>query len=330
MKEHDAVVRTRSRLAALLVGCSTTHLSGFLVEAAAWPYPLRMADFRPYTVLALAFALACGSDDPDTSGDTEADTDQETSMSGTSEAPTTSPDSGSSTTTDGTTTDDTAETTDPEDGSSSSGGADDSSGGSGACQVWAITYDLTGSTFELSGTPLGAGDQLNTVMEPYDQNDHVGPGQFVLSFEDIDGAPGGLASMNSYTMDIFFVVAGVTTVTTDISGSAGPEECGVTQGLLQNGSVAWAPPQIVGYTSEGTVLCEGGLCSAGGLPDGTPVDMGGMSNQPINTFVFNDDLSAFTMDGVIIEMDETSTQTWTYNATETARELIDAPACACQ
>ena len=303
-----------------------------MVEAAVWPYALRMADFRPYSVLTLAFAVACGSSDPDTSGDTEADTDQETSMSGTSEAPTTAPDSGStSTTTDGTTTDDTAETTDPEDGSSSStGSADESSGGSGACQVWAITYDLSGSTFELSGTPLGAGDQVNTVMEPYDQDDHVGPGQFVLHFEDVDGAPGGLASMNSYMMDIFFVVDGVTTVTTDISGSAGPEECGVTQGLLQNGTVAWAPPQIVGYTSEGTVLCEGALCSAGGLPDGEPVDMGGMSDQPINSFVFNDDLSAFTMDEVIIDMDETSTQTWTYNATETARELIDAPACACQ
>ncbi len=294
-----------------------------------------MADFRPYTVLALVFALACGSDDPETSGDTEADTDQETSMSGTSEAPTTAPDGGSTstttngTTTDGTTTDETAETTEAEDGSST-GAADDSSGGSGACQVWAITYDLTGSTFELSGTPLGAGDQLNTVMEPYDQDDHVGPGQFVLHFEDIDGAPGGLASMSSYMMDIFFVVDGVTTVTTDIAGSAGPEECGVTQGLLQNGTVAWAPPQIVGYTSEGTVLCEGALCSAGGLPDGEPVDMGGTSDQPIGSFVFNDDLSAFTMDEVVINMDATSTQAWTYNATETARELIDAPACACQ
>lgn len=294
-----------------------------------------MADFRPYSVLPLVLALACGSSDSNTSGDTEADTDPQTSMSGTSEDPTTVPDSGStSTTAEGTTTDDSAETTDAEDesgsSSSSSGTADDSSGTAAECQVWAITYDLTGSTFELSGTPLGAGDQVNTVMEPYDQDDHVGPGQFVLHFEDIDGAPGGQASMNSYMMDVFFVVDGVTTVTTNISGSVGPEECGVTQGVLRDGTVAWAPPQIVGYTSEGTVLCEGALCSAGGLPNGKPVDMGGMSDQSINSFVFNEDLSAFTMDEAVISMDNTSTQAWTYVGTETGRTLIDAPACACQ
>ncbi|MCR9160788.1 MAG: hypothetical protein ACE37F_03865 [Nannocystaceae bacterium] len=291
-----------------------------------------MVDLRPSLLLSLALALACGSSDPDTAGETDADTDPQTSMSGTSEAPTTGPGGGStSTTADGTTTDDTAETTDAEEGSSSSsGGADDSSGSAASCQVWAITYDLTGSTFEISGTPVMAGDQLNTVMEPYDQDDHVGPGQFVLHFEDVDGAPGGLASMVSYAMEIFFVVDGLTTVTTDISGSAGPEECGVTQGLVQDGTVAWAPPQIVDYTSEGTVLCEGALCSAGGLPDGEPVDMGGTTDQPVNAFVFNDDFSAFTMDEVIINMDATSTQAWTYSGTEVARELVDAPACACQ
>lgn len=291
-----------------------------------------MPDFRSYSALALVLVMACGdSSDPATSGDT--DTDGETSMSGTSEAPTTAPDSDSESTTTDTTTTTTDDTADADESSTSdgtTGAVDESSGGSGACQVWAITYDLTGSTFEISGTPLMAGDQVNTVMEPYDQDDNVGPGQFVLHFEDVDGSPGGLASMVSYSMEIEFVVAGITTVTTDISGSVGPEECGVTQGLLQDGTVAWAPPQIVGYTSEGTVLCEGNLCSAGGLPDGEPVDMGGTSNQSVNSFVFNEDLSTFTMDEVVINMDNTSTQSWTYAGTETGRELIDAPACACQ
>jgi len=196
--------------------------------------------------------------------------------------------------------------------------------------VWAITYDLTGSEFELSGTPLGAGDQVNTVMEPYDQDDHIGPGEFLLYFEDVDGAPGGLSTMVSYTMVVNFVVDGATTVTTDISGQAGPEECGVTQGLLNGNTIAWAPPQIVDYTTMGTVLCEGALCGAGGLPNGDPVSMDGTSNQPLNNFEFADDVSGFTMATIVTDMDATSTQSWTYIGTEVGRELIAAPACACQ
>lgn len=285
-----------------------------------------MSPIRRSSLIAAVFAFGCGSSDPAPSEDT----DDSGSSSGTM---------ASSDSTDGSTTmietTDTPTTTTGDEGSSSSSSGevvDETAGESGAadCMVWAITYDLTGSEFELSGTPLGAGDQVNTVMEPYDQDDHVGPGEFLLYFEDVDGAPGGLATMVSYTMVVNFVVDGATTVTTDISGQAGPEECGVTQGLLNGDTIAWAPPQIVDYTTMGTVLCEGALCGAGGLPNGDPVPMDDTTDQPLNSFVFDDDLGGFTMDEIITDMDSTSTQSWMYIGTEVDRELIAAPACACQ
>lgn len=227
-------------------------------------------------------------------------------------------------------------TTDPDTGTTSDTPADttegeSSTGPSGACQVWEVTYDLTGSEFEISGTAGGgAGDQVNTVMEPYDQNDHIGPGNFVLHFQDVDGGPGNLAYMHSFDMDINFVVDGAVTVTTDLESYAGPEECGITVGAINGTSVAWAPPAIVDYTSEGTVLCEGALCGLGGLPNGKPVDMNETSDQPVNSFEFNEDFTAFTMEEIITGMDESSTQSWMYIGTELNRALVDAPECLCR
>ncbi|MEM6289736.1 MAG: hypothetical protein AAGA54_00680 [Myxococcota bacterium] len=293
--------------------------------------------FRSSTVLvAMALGLAaCGSDDTgassetdagssSTSGDTPATTSGATPTTNETASTSTDPSTaGSSETTDA------AETTAVD---SSTTDAPETTGDteSGACQVWEITYDLGGSTFEIRDTPLGAGDQVNTVQEPYDADANVGPGTFVLRFEDVDGAPGGLATMVSYEMSLQFTVGGVVTVATDIEGVAGPEECGVTQGLLNKNTVAWAPPQIVGYMSTGEVVCTGALCMTGGLPNGEPVDMSGTSDQPINEFVFEDDLSGFTMDEVVISSDDTSTNAWIYNGTEVSRELVDAPPCLCE
>ncbi len=297
---------------------------------------VRRMVFRSSSVLvALALGVAaCGSDDTGASPET----DGGSSTSG--EAPATT--SGATPTTNDTATASTdpstagsSETTDaPETTGADSSTTDvpETTGDTeaGACQVWEITYDLGGSTFEIRDTPLGAGDQLNTVQEPYDADANIGPGAFVLRFEDVDGAPGGLATMVSYAMSLQFTVGGVVTVATDIEGMAGPEACGVTQGLLNGDTVAWAPPQIVGYTSTGEVVCTGALCMSGGLPNGEPVDMSGTSDQPINAFVFEDDLSGFTMDEVVISSDNTSTNAWIYNGTEVSRELVDAPACLCR
>ncbi len=290
-------------------------------------------DLRTTPLLVLAAAsLLCGcpSSESDTGG-TDTDAGSTTAVASSSTDPTASTGPQTSSTDASSVTTDDPETTAADSGSTSTGEGSSVSGDTetGTCQVWQITYDLTGSEFEISNTPFGAGDQVNTVQEPYDADTNIGPGSFVLQFEDVDGSPAGLGTMVEYQMSLHFVVDGTVTVATDIEGIAGPEECGITQGLLSGTTVAWAPPLIADYATMGQVLCEGALCSAGGLPNGDPVVMDDVVDQPINDFVFEDDLSAFTMATVITGMDANSTNTWTYVGTESGRELVDAPACAC-
>lgn len=290
--------------------------------------PLRLS----LAVSLAASVIGCGDDGG--AGDTEEGTD----VSSTGAGATTDSSGTSSSSTDPATsvTSATAAPTTVADGSSTSEGPSGSSSettgttSTGACQVWEVTYDLAGSEFEISGTPLMAGDQVNTVQAPYDGDANIGPGSFVLRFQDVEGSPGGLATMVSHEMVMNFVIGGTVTVTTNIEGQAGPEECGITQGLLNGDTIAWAPPQIVDYATVGEVLCEGNLCSLGGLPDGDPVDMSGTTDQPLTDFVFEAGLGSFTMVEVVVDMDNNSTNSWAYTGTETGRELIDAPDCLCR
>ncbi|MCX4240326.1 hypothetical protein [Paraliomyxa miuraensis] len=229
-----------------------------------------------------------------------------------------------------TTSVDTTADTGPDPSTSDTNTTDDTTDTAGACQVWEITYDLEGSEFEISGTPFMAGDQVNVLTMPYDADDTVGPGTFVLRFQDMGGEPGGMAAMAAYQASLHFVVnSGVTTVSTDLETDAGPEECGVTTGMLAGDTVAWMPSAIVGHHSMGQILCEGALCGAGGLPNGKPVPVDEVSDQPVSDFVFSGDLSSFTMEQTVIQMDANSTTSWMYMGTETGRELIDAPPCLC-
>ncbi|MFV8753840.1 hypothetical protein ACNOYE_25120 [Nannocystaceae bacterium ST9] len=261
-----------------------------------------------------------GNDEVDTTaGDTTAGESGDSTGESTGDGDTTD----TTETTDSPTTD-TTETTDTTDTT------DTTETGMGNCQVWEITYDLTDSEFEISDTPFGAGDQVNVVAEPYDDDDHIGPGTMVLRFQDVGGEPGGQAFVSAYDMDINFVVSGATTVTTDLSATAGPSDCGLATGPLANDSVAWAPAEIADVHTMGTILCEGNLCMLGGLPNGMPVPVDDTAAQATNPFDFNADLTTFSMDQVVIAMDDQSTTSWTYAGTETSRELIDAPDCLCQ
>lgn len=287
--------------------------------------PLRLC----LTVSLAASILGCGDDGG--AGDTDGGTDASSTAAGV----TTEPRGTSSSSTDPTTSTTDKPTTTAESSSTSeapSEGSSETTGetSTGACQVWEVTYDLAGSEFEISGTPLMAGDQVNTVQEPYDGDANIGPGSFVLRFQDVDGSPGGLATMVSHEMVLNFVIGGTVTVTTDIEGQAGPEECGITQGLLNGDTIAWAPPQIVDYVTTGEVLCEGNLCSLGGLPNGEPVDMSSTADQLLTDFVFEAGLGSFTMAEVVVDMDGNSTNSWAYAGTETSREMIDAPDCLCR
>ncbi|MCA9650749.1 MAG: hypothetical protein H6712_31090 [Myxococcales bacterium] len=277
--------------------------------------------------LLLVGVTACGDDSStgDTAGDDSSGGNPMTSTNGSTTTP--------SMTDDGTGTD-ASDTNPPDTTTSEETDTAEETGtttGLGDCQVWEITYDLEGSEFEISDTPFGAGDQVNVVTMPYDADDHVGPGTLVLRFQDVDGDPGGMAAMVSYDMSIHFVVdSGVTVVQTDLETDAGPDECGVTTGMLADTTVAWMPSAIVGHHSMGQILCTGMLCGAGGLPNGMPVPMDETSDQPISDFVFSDDLSSFNMEQTVIAMDANSTTAWTYTGTEVSREQVLGPACLCQ
>lgn len=300
------------------------------------PMPNRLAS--SFLAGLSCFVIGCPSEpDPPSSGSETGSSSEAGDPSTTDVTVDTAPDTdgatdGSSTTTGlETTADTTAAATDTADtDTADTDTATDTTDTAGACQVWEITYDLEGSEFEISDTPLNAGDQVNVLTMPYDADDTVGPGTFVLRFEDVDGAPGGMAAMVAYQMSMHFVVdSGFTTVSTDLEADAGPDECGVTTGSFGGDTVAWMPSAIVGHHSMGQILCEGGLCGAGGLPDGMPVAMDEVTDQPVSDFVFSMDRSSFTMEQTVIAMDTNSTTAWTYMGTETSRELVDAPPCLC-
>jgi hypothetical protein len=282
---------------------------------------MRKSTCVPLVIATLACALpfACGDDSDDHAAHDETDAGDSTGGDGDGDAD------------DGETGQDAGDGTSGDD-DSDDGAADGSTGGEepGDCQVWQITYDLTDSEFEIADTPLGAGNQVNVVAEPHDEDDHVGPGQFVLRFQDVDGQPGGNASMLSYAMSLNFVVRGTVTVATDLETEAGPVECGITSGTLGGTTVSWLPSTIADVHRQGQILCTGNLCGLGGLPNGRPEIVDETEDQPISDFEFAEDLSGFTMAKTVIQADDSSTTTWMYVGTEVSRELIDAPACLCE
>ena len=202
-----------------------------------------------------------------------------------------------------------------------------------ACKVWNVTYDLTGSHFEISGTIGGLGDQRNTCQEPYDAGDTIGPGTLVLRFGDDGGNPAeGDAAILSYEMDTYFVVEteNIITVTTDIEVSAGPELCGVANGALKGSVITWTPALMRDYRSRGNVHCDGSasFCQGGGLEPGDNAEESNI-DLALHDFVFSNGLSTFEMEATEIPGNASSTTTLYWTGTEIRRELVDAPACDC-
>lgn len=196
-----------------------------------------------------------------------------------------------------------------------SSGSSSSSGNNG-CSIpsWDVTYEIKGN-FMITGTTLGLGDATNAI----------GPGTITLRFPDSGGAPatGGIQVLE-YNMPIKFsqTTSGLT-VDTDVVASAGPNGCGVASGKLtgttllwdscmynaSNGDspTSWTPDDaasgegcIADYHSVGTVTCTDNsplaTCMQGNLTDGEN-KQDETWNQPLNTFVFSEDLKSFSMGG---------------------------------
>ena len=112
--------------------------------------------------------------------------------------------------------------------------------GGNVCETWVVEYELSGSKFDIRNTPFGAGDASNDI----------GPGTLKLRFMDDNGSLGaGAVSLISYNMTMNF---DVNMVLSELTGEAGPDECGVTSGDYSAGAITWSGP-MRGYHVEGTI-----------------------------------------------------------------------------
>lgn len=193
-----------------------------------------------------------------------------------------------------------ARETGPDVGAGGQGGA----GGMG-CESYVANYQLTG-TIETEGTPGGLGDAINTV----------GPGTMILRFVPSDPASAEVTVLSYDLPQQFLIEAPGARVTTDTHASAGPNDCGLAEGSFDGGRISWqscdygpAPPlgttswgadDVVGgpgcirdFSVNGTVVCSGPFCSTSGVD--FPITVDDLYFQPLNSFVFSDDLSTFAM-----------------------------------
>jgi len=210
----------------------------------------------------------------------------------------------------------------------SAGAGTNDAGSTPPCSVpnaWDVTYNLDGSTFEIRDTPLGAGDQVNTCTPPYTADKEIGPGTMILRFVDANGAPGpGVAHIVSYTMDLEFTVAGVTTVHTVLTQQNAGGACGAATGTYAASGIHWNDPGLNLHTF-GNVTCTGSLCSAAGLRDGVAQPDDTTAPQVLGDFTFTNGVGAFTMPAVLSSKDSTSSEYMTFKGTETSRKAV----CAC-
>ncbi len=149
-----------------------------------------------------------------------------------------------------------------------------------------LEYDLDGSVFTISGTPLGAGDG----------NFSVGPGTMTLRYVD-DGSGNvdtsqpvevvQLQLTQQFTIDAFGTVTQTdveTTIPDDRwdGNPAGITSSGSATGTISGNTVTFSGG-LANYHTVGQVLCNGGFCGQGGLPDGTPVPQDNLITLSLTT-----------------------------------------------
>ncbi|MEZ4230939.1 MAG: hypothetical protein R3B89_17325 [Polyangiaceae bacterium] len=217
-------------------------------------------------------------------------------------------------------------------GGSAAGGSSGNAGtgNTGNCpgaMAWEVTYDLTGSVFQISETPLGAGDQKNVVQKPYDADDHWGPATIVVRFADADGAPGdGAAQLVSYVARQDFIVKSFgaevhTMLDVDAVGTSG--QCGSGEGALSGDTLSFSTP-MRNYHTKGNITCQGNLCDGAGVPADRQVDE--TKDQPLKSFVFTNGVSAFEMEATEVSKDKQARTELSFIGTETGRTQV----CACE
>ncbi len=214
-------------------------------------------------------------------------------------------------------------------GGSSGNGGNAGTGNTGNCPgatAWEVTYDMTGSIFDIRDTPLGAGNQTNEVKMPYTDNANWGPATMVIRFADAGGAPAdGSAQIVSYIATQDFQVGSIATVHTmlEIDAVGSGAQCGTAEGSLSGDTLSFTT-SMRNYHSKGKITCTGAGCNIGGLPPEQQVDE--TKEQPLNSFTFKNGVGSFEMKEVEVPNDDQATTWLTFTGTETGRTQV----CACE
>ena len=193
------------------------------------------------------------------------------------------------------------------------------------CDAWQVEY-VVNATVEISDTTMGAGDGKFPN----------GPGKVVLRFDNRGGQPGGNVKLIDYEMkDNFTVVshalAWEARVTADTITRVTHNACGIAaEGVLDDRTLRWSGPWR-GMRSDGSVICQGGLCGKFGAPPSGRSDMH-VAPHPANfkSFDYGADLKTFTMGYSIASQQASPSQTSriTLAGREVRRTCVAVSPCA--
>jgi len=167
-----------------------------------------------------------------------------------------------------------------------------------SCSAWDVEYGLSAS-LKITDTTMGAGDGVFPV----------GPGHAVVRFDSVNGAPGGHARLNSYTMHERVTVTSKAafwsaTVTTDTNSKASDGTS--AEGSLNGSTLTWSGP-MRGYATDGRMNCEGSLCGKfGAPPPGDSTVHMPARNIPLAPFQYGKDMKTFAMTFVQISQSDGS------------------------
>jgi hypothetical protein len=176
--------------------------------------------------------------------------------------------------------------------------------GAAPCDAWDVEYTLA-AKLQLSDTPMGAGNGIYAI----------GPGTTVLRYTNVQGQPGGLVRMRSYTLREKFEIEShavfwTTHVLTDSRTTTTPDACGdVAKGQLEGRRIRWTT-RVSGYRTDGTLNCDGSLCGKFGAPPGGTSEL----HIPPHAVAFSPfevapDLKTFSMPATFVSKTDDPKQT---------------------
>lgn len=184
--------------------------------------------------------------------------------------------------------------------------------------VMRVTYDLSGTHFEIRDTFQGLGDGVY----------EIGPGAVVIDYPVVDGAiVDGPVKMRNLTLFQQFTAANLgATVTADLFTEANFSGAQTfATGTLSNGVITWT--QTIPYKVTGTNTCQGAFCGAAGFEQGVPRDESGESPVEFLPFRFSSggpqQGRGFTGDEILLQSDAAAKTYLIQVGREVRRKLVE-------